>query len=75
MGACPGTQGGSMSPRMVHHGREVPPVHLLMERIDALAEAMYRLPKGHPDRKPLELEHDRLAGELLFVRRKDWVAA
>lgn len=64
-----------MIARMVLHGRQVPPVHLLMERIDALAEAYARFPKGHPERKPLELEHDRLAGELLFVRRKGWVRA
>lgn len=62
-----------MTARMVIRGREVPPVHLLMERIDVLAEAFARYPKGHPERKPLELEHDRLAGELLFVRRKDWI--
>jgi hypothetical protein len=59
---------------MVIRGRDVPPVHLLLERIDALAEAFARYPKGHPERKPIEAEHDRLAGELLFVRRKDWAA-
>lgn len=64
-----------MTARMVIRGRQVPPVHLLLERIDVVADAMHRYPKGHPERKSLETEYNRLAGELLFHRRGDWVKA
>lgn len=61
--------------RMIIRGRTVPAVHLMLERIDALGEVIQGLPKGHPDRTDREKEYAKLTGELLVLRRKDWVPA